>query len=371
MQEAPLKPTAPTFTRIVAAAIDALIVVLVSLVGSFFIYRGLIQINPTLKGDIENETTHVVSSHLAKVENSNYQSYSTSEYFTQSESGDYIIIEALSYFYLNYMTNTNISDGDVGSLEFDKEIEIDGAKVIQKDYYTVSWFNENILMLPKEGETSDIDYFVYQKDGENNDYSKVGTVNDKYVKPASGETPASVDAPEGMTTLMTTKYKDAINALYGQKSFIVWTTHLELASSLTTLFSRLFMVFIVFILLPLLLRDGKTLGKLLFKISLSGIDDKPFKKWQILPRSLFYVLIPVEMFFVTNSYINIGVIIILLIASICAMALTKRKTALHDLIAQTVVVDDYYKRKLQEQKELEELAAEQPILEDEEIPTEE
>ncbi|MBO4666904.1 MAG: RDD family protein, partial [Bacilli bacterium] len=367
----PLKPTAPVFTRIVAAAIDTLIVVLVSVVGSFLIYRGLIQINPTLKENIDNQTTHVVSSHLAKEVNNSYYSYGTDEYFEQTDDGGYKIIDALSYFYLNYMTNNNLNEGDVGSLEFDKEIDVNGVKVLQKDYYTISWFNENILNLPKEGETASNDYFVYQKDGDNTDYTKVGTVNEKYISKIenNGEITYKVDAPNEMVTFTTNKYKGAIDALYKQQFFKVWTDKLELTSSLITLFTRLFMVGIIFILIPMLLKDGKTLGKLLFKISLTGIDDKPLKKWQILPRALFFVLLPVIMFFVTNSYINIGIIIILLVGSICAMALTKRKTALHDLIARTEVVDDYYKKKIAEQKELEELASEEPILEDEETPS--
>lgn len=370
MIEKPLKPTAPIFTRIVAAAIDLLIVVLVSIVGSFLIYRGAIQSNVTLKSNIEDQTTHVDSSHLAKVLNGGYYSYESSEYFEKNENDQYNIIEALSYFYLNYLTNNNLAEGDVGSFDFDKEIDVDGVKILQKDYYTVSWFNENVLGLPKEGQTSEIDYFMYQKDGENNDYTKIGTVNEKYISKieTAGEVTYKVEMSKEMEAYVTNEYKAAIEVLYGQGFFKEWTKNLELASGLITLITRLVMVLIVYIMIPMLLRDGKTLGKLMFKISLSGYDDAPIKKWQILPRAIFFIALPVVMYFVTNSYINMAIIALLLVASISIMAASKRKTALHDLIARTVVIDDYYKKKMAEQKELEELAKSESILEDEESP---
>lgn len=370
MLDKPLKPTAPIFTRIVAAAIDLLIVVLTSIVGSFLIYRGAIQTNGNLKESIENQTAHVDSSHLAKNVSGSYYSYESTEYFDQDEAGNYTIINVLSYFYINYLTNNNLDEGDVGSLDYNKEIDADGVKVIQKDYYTISWFNENVLSLPKPGETSEVDYFAYQKDGENNDYTKIGTVNEKYISKieTAGEVTYKVEMSKEMETYVTGQYKKAIDVLYSQKFFKEWTNKLELTSALITLFTRLFMVLTVYILLPLLLRDGKTLGKLLFKISLSRFDDSPIKKWQVLPRALFFILIPVVMFFVTNSYINMGIFAVLLVASVATMAATKRKTALHDLIARTVVIDDYYKKKMAEQQELDELAESEPILEDEEEP---
>ena len=362
----PSKPTASVFTRIVAAAIDAFIVIITSVVGSFFIYRGALSTNKTLKENVQNQTAHVESSHLAKSTDGNYYSYTSDDYYSQDEEGNYTIIKALSYFYLNYLTNSNIDEGEVGSLDFNQEVE---PGIVQKDYYTVSWFNENILKLPKAGETSDVDYFVYQKDGENDDYTKVGTVNPTYIAKVEkdGETTYKVEMSKEMETFTYNAYKEAINILYGQKFFKAWTNSIDLASSLITLFSRLFMVLIMFVLLPLVLKDGKTLGKLLFKMSLSKKDDTPIKKWQVLPRAAFFILIPVAMFFITNAYINIGIIMVLLIASISTMALTKKKTALHDLIAGTIVVDDYYKKKLQEQKELEESMTAEPPLEEEDV----
>ena len=364
----PSKPTASVFTRIVATAIDAFIVVLLSVIGSFFIYRGVLSTNGTLRSYVENQNAHVESSHLAKSTDGSYYSYSSSDYYEQDDDGNYAIIKALSYFYLNYLTNSNLEEGDVGSLNFNEEVE---PGIAQKDYYTVSWFNENVLKLPKPGETSDVDYFVYQKDGENNDYSKVGTVNEeKYVATIEqdGQTTKKVEMSKEMETFTYEAYKKAIDILYGQQFFKNWNNTLELTSSLITLGSRLFMVLIMFVLLPILLKDGKTLGKLLLKVSLMNKNDESIKKWQVPLRALFYILIPVIMFFVTNAYINIGIILVLLIASIAVMALSKKKTALHDLVAGTIVVDDYYKKKLKEQEEAEKLIKEElPLEEDEEV----
>ena len=99
--DAPLKPTAPVFTRIIAAAVDLTIVFLLSLLASFFIYRGAMSTNKTLIDSYENQYLHLYSTHLAKEIDDSLYSYPASEYYEKNEEGEYNIIAALSYFYLN------------------------------------------------------------------------------------------------------------------------------------------------------------------------------------------------------------------------------------------------------------------------------
>ena len=370
------KPFASTFNRLIAAALDFAIIMFVSVFGSFLVYRLVLGNSPELKGCINVQTTHIESSTLArKQENGQFASYTSEEYFDVLDSGQCRIIKVLSYFYTVYLTNdtTKMVDGYVGSSDYNvTEFDVDGAKVLQKDYYTIKWFNENVLELPQEGKEAKNDYFAYQKDGENDDYTKIGTVNPKYVKESTidGVTTKTVDASKEMKDFAFGKYKEAVNTLYKQSDIVNSNKKIDNTNKLISLIARLAMVLIVTIIIPLCLKGGKTLGKLMFKTALEKPNGEPIARWQVLPRGLFYVLIPVALYFISNTWVQIGIVAGLFVVSLIMMMFTKNHIALHDLIAQTIVVEDDVKSRSAKMMQEAKTVGEEKDASDESVPFE-
>lgn len=90
---------------------------------------------------------------------------------------------------------------------------------------------------------------------------------------------------------------------------------------------------IVFLLFPMIFKNGETLGKKIFSLRLGKISDdvEPIKKWQVLVR---FVVIALE---VMGSLILYG---IPLLVSMLMMMFTKNNFAIHDYAARTLVLDN-------------------------------
>ena len=334
------------FSRIVAFAIDFSLVVFLSYFSSRLIYTGFQNSNTELSVAVQGESKHIVSSHLAQKDSSgSYISYAETEYFDITETG-FKIIDSLSYFYLVYLAGdtSKAINGDVVSPNADVEMDVGGVKTTPRNLYTVSWFNENVLSLPKEGESPKYDYFEYYKTaGDEIDYSRVGKVNAKYIKAEVVDETEKiyVDAPAEMTSYAYHQYKKAIDNLFDQNYMVEFNKTKTSTNQLITLLSREFFVLVFFVLIPLLTKHGKTLGKLLFRLKLVNFEGEDIKKWQVLPRSLTFIAIPLLLYLVTNFYIQLGIISGIIVVSIVLFVIDKQnKRALHDYIARTVVSDD-------------------------------
>ena len=323
-------------TRFVAAIIDFGLVIVLSVFSSMLIYYAASNSNGKLKNSLAEQNLNISSSHLAKQSSNQYVTYTSDEYFKKTETG-YQIIDSLSYFYTVYLAgNTEkASTGDVVSVNADQEMDVNGEKVTPRNYYSIAWFNQNVLELPLEGQTAKYDYFIYQKNGEENDYTKVGTVNPNYIK--DGE----VEASKEMTNFIYDKYKEAVNVLYGQSNMVKYSNYVESINSLISFITRMVFVLVFFEILPLCLKRGKSLGKLLMKLSLVKPDGEDIYRWQVIPRGLLVLAIPLILFLIQNIFIQIGMIAVLFFASMILYLVKKdSRMVLHDLIEQTVVVED-------------------------------
>lgn len=330
-------------TRFLAAIIDFGLVVFLSVFGAAIIYKIAQNTPGKLKDTLTLETLNVSSTHLVnKASNGQYLSYSSDQYFEKTDTG-YRIIDSLSYFYTVYLAGdeTKVSTGDIVAANANEEIVIDGQTTTPKAYYTMDWFNVNVLGLPKGEQVAKYDYFVYQMDSDNNpDYTKAGTVNPKYIQDDV------VNASDEMVDYIYYQYKDAASLFYEQNFIVEIVDYINGTSALITFLTRLSFALIFFEVLPLSLKRGKTLGKLLMRLSLVKLDGEPIKRWQVIPRGIIIVLIPLLLYLVSNLFIQIGVVAVFFIASSVLFLVNKEHhMILHDYIAQTVVTEDPDKKK--------------------------
>ena len=338
------KINAPSLlTRFLAAIIDFGLVVFLSVFGAAIIYKIAQNTPGKLKDTLTLETLNVSSTHLVnKASNGQYLSYSSDQYFEKTDTG-YRILDSLSYFYTVYLAGdeSKVSTGDIVAANADKEVVIDGQKTTHKVYYSVDWFNVNVLGLPKGEQVAKYDYFTYQLDSGNHpDYTKIGTVNSKYIQDGA------VNASEEMIDYVYNQYKTAASLFYEQDFIVDIVNYVDGVSNLITFLTRLSFALIFFEVLPLSLKRGKTLGKLLMRLSLVKLDGEPIKRWQVIPRGIIICLIPLLLYLVSNLIIQIAVVAVFFVASSILFLVNKEHhMILHDYIAQTVVTEDPDKKK--------------------------
>lgn len=338
--------SAPMMSRLLAATIDFGLVLFLSVFGSSLAYRIAQNTNGELKEVISLQSQNTSSTHLAsKNSQGNYVTYTSDQYFEKTENG-YKIIDSLAYFYTVYLAGDSerASSGDIVSISADKEMMVGDEKVTPRNYYTVEWFNQNVLELPKEGQEAKYNYFTYQKDADNNiDYTKIGTVSDTFIETevVDEQTITKVNPSEDMINFIYDKYKAAVETFSNQDFMVEYTNKATNINQLITLICRLSFLFIFFEIIPFFVKRGKTLGKLLMRISLVDMQGEPVKKWQIFVRPLLFFTVPLVLYFIPNLFVQIGIVLGLLIATIVMMAVNKKNhLVIHDYFARTIVSED-------------------------------
>ncbi len=336
---------ASLLSRFVAFAIDFGLVIILSIFSSMIVYSILQSSKTQLADTLALENQNISSSHLGKLEKKKYVSYTSDSYFEKTENG-YQIIDALSYFYTIYLAGdeAKASTGDIVSINAHEEMVVDGVTTTPSEYYTVDWFNVNVLGLPKGEQVAKVDYFAYQKNGEEIDYSKVGTVNEKYITEVDGV--LTVTASDEMINYTYDVYKVAAKLFYAQDFMVEYQNYIDNLNALVTFICRISFAFIFFEILPLSLVRGKTLGKLLMRMSLVRPNNDPISRWQVIPRGLLVLAIPVVLYLIKNLIVQIAIIGVLLVISIVLYFVNKNsRMVLHDLISQTVVIEDPERQK--------------------------
>ena len=101
-------------------------------------------------------------------------------------------------------------------------------------------------------------------------------------------------------------------------------------------------------LIPLLLSNGQTMGKKIFGIGLMRSDGVQINTLQLFTRTVLgkftiETMIPVYillmLFWGTGGLLGTVILLVLLAAQIVLLAVTRTRSAIHDLMAGTVVVD--------------------------------
>ena len=111
---------------------------------------------------------------------------------------------------------------------------------------------------------------------------------------------------------------------------------------LTILLSSLFGLSMVYILVPMIRKDGKTIGKIAFKIGIISkvnVNCKP-TKLQILFRQLVTVLFEFVLSIATIGFVGVPLPLTLLFSMVLLM-LSKYNQSFHDFCCSTFLIDEY------------------------------
>ncbi len=143
------------------------------------------------------------------------------------------------------------------------------------------------------------------------------------------------------------KYEDASNA-FSLDAEVINLNSLIFSLTLLILSISILIAFVVLeLIIPLVFKNGQTLGKKIFGIGVMRADGVKVTFFQVFVRSILgkytiETMIPVllaMMFLMGTAPIGIIIIILLLVLQIIVMITSKNNSMLHDLLAVTSVID--------------------------------
>lgn len=333
--------TPKMLNRFAAAAVDLAFYILLS-----FLILTIIGFFTSREGTPYDDASLIIaeqikSSKLAKSEEkSGYVLYSSEEYRSLDDEDRPLIIDHISYFYCSYLTGENIEEGLSASLDKDEKVVEDGITYTSKEYYTVAYFNEKILGLPKTGETNESRYFIYKEEAGVIDYTQIGIVNPDYI-----ETVNTGDGfvkrlknDSGLLKFINDFYQESVNVFFNQKTIKSSQETMNRYNIMIMLVATMPTLAVFYFLLPLLSPFGQTLGKRF--LSLAVVDDRGYliKKWQILLRNIPILGVTIFVCLINNLYFQLIVPLFFLLISTGILVFNERRRCLHDLMARTTVV---------------------------------
>ena len=158
----------------------------------------------------------------------------------------------------------------------------------------------------------------------------------------------SEDELNSMTDEQRQNYEAAFEALKADEEYIyAWYLQFNLILLITT-FSILLGTLVVEFIIPLLLKNGQTVGKKVFALGLVREDGVQLTTLQLFIRSVLGkftietmvpVYIIIMLFFNTANIVTLAILAALLLGQIISLIATKTNAAIHDLLARTVVID--------------------------------
>lgn len=259
-----------------------------------------------------------------------------------------------------FTDSTNYKDYETMLVNYYTNYKVNGCPEEYRDAkYTTYWYNVHLLGLsenPAVEAYTDLDsrpdivtkkgptLFEYQK-GEGD-----AILYDQLPVLKSGVSDASAfhyyyipeaDNAEGTYYIYSYAVTDLYSTNYFNNAYInmynwYYTFSIIISFSLSAL--------IFYFIIPILTKNGQTLGKLTFHIGLVNKLGYQYKKIQLIPRFFFTVLLLVtayivSQFFVYSLFIFLAAATILLLVSYCIAVFTSEHKAIHDYFAGTTVID--------------------------------
>lgn len=331
---------APMGKRIGATLIDAAIAFLMALVlyfaGTRLIFSSSI-LDREAKLYQEDFHSHLFYYDEANQTRANYKDGVKYETF----------LDVLQYYYLHYLTGEDVEiptdysgDPDFYKAPNYKEY-VPGTELLPKDYYTVQWFNKNVLEIeddiPTETTSS---YFQYVIVDGKPDKSQIGIRRTEHY---SSEVKKVVEVPENETSnYLFTKYEQAyFDSLMYMNFYLPIYEEVTLLISVSWLIPFVLAGIIAYCIVPIFTSNSATFGKKIMKLGLCGIDGYSMKNWQLFIRVLPYIVTVVGMFLFpsTSYYLSFAIGVVILMVSFALFAASPKHCALHDYCARTLVID--------------------------------
>lgn len=266
------------------------------------------------------------------------------DYYTSSSNNE-DFKNALCAFYTLYLPYEDV----------DKDIQVtleDGSKVNKAVYFTIEWFNENVLKVSGDGST----LFEYKKAGEEPIKSELALIK------------ADVPA-EAVNTFLQKAWLTANSDFNKLPSFKKLNNECNFYYSIEFVLAGIIGFGIVYIVLPLILKNGVTPGKKAFGLCLATSDGYLFNNYQLAMRIMpLYVVLLAMLIPIWGKFFTIMIVFlaIFMVSFTLAMASPKR-SSLHDFTGRTIVVNAKTSILFKDQAEEEEYIAKEDNLIVEEV----
>lgn len=203
--------------------------------------------------------------------------------------------------------------------------------------YTIPQYNVAVLGLPLSSDlVNSSAYYEFQtKDGKA-DPEQLGVLKASlYV---DGALPSSVR--ESLLSYYQKAYKATqdllLNETYYRAVDSAYSGHVELLEAL-----MIFIPFLVFFFaIPMFSRDSRSLGKRWMKLAVMGVEGLPLNKWWLLLRSAPFLLTVLAAIILNDILISFSLGILVFLVSTGLASFSKKRRALHDFCARSVVVRD-------------------------------
>ena len=301
---------------------------------------------PAFKKSI-NETYQVLytydfRSHLFDYDEAKHQRVA---YKSDTPSETYLNV--LSYYYLSYLTGENIEvpEGYTGDFELLKAPNykeyVPDTQTLPKDYYTVEWFNKNVLEINDNADPErNTSYFEYAKTDDVVDKAKIGVPRAEHFS-----TKANANVPVTETELSNVLYERYeiayFDNLVKQSFYAPYYEKVELLTGISWLIPMVFAVLISYLFVPLFTANHASLGKKFFKLGLCDLDGYKMAKWQLILRAVPCVVTLVGMFLIplSNYYIALIVGGVIFMVSLALAVASPKHASLHDYASRTIVID--------------------------------
>lgn len=279
------------------------------------------------------------------------ENYIATPLYSYKSTDPSLYINRVYYYYHNYKTNQDIElplknktktfdpiEDHFVSPEYNQEI--DGK--LPKYLYTNEWFSDKILNVGKEDS-------YFKIDDSKEDYLESIVLIDESKKD-DALTFLKEKVSEATKDFANSKYyQDLNNSIYAVQLFIFMPP-----------FVLAYMTF--YMLIPLLMKDGETLGKRVTHIAVISNDGYSVRKRQIVFRQiLLFLAMFIAAFVVGIGITSIAIMCLLTVILFGITLLSKTKRSPHDYAAYTVVVDSihstWFKNKEDEERHQQELEA--------------
>ena len=273
--------------------------------------------------EVKDYTERLDSSHFQKI----YPVYN----IDQVKCDDYI--RYLNYYYTVYLTGdtSRVELPNVESINVndyfspDSSIKIDGK--LPSEIYTARYFNTKVMGLSPEGEENTSPYYEYPVKDNVVDYDGLPVV-----KTGVNESDVKKDLREkAYSATKAFFFSDYISSRQSSiKSIQLWS---EIPVYVV-------LVLVLYLMIPLLTKNGATLGKLSLGIGVVSNTGYQAKKRQILFRSIVFIVeITFSLFIVGYGLTSLATLLVGCVIMMVVALITKKNQAPHDLAAMTMEID--------------------------------